>query len=317
MGINRTIAVKRGAVFFCFIFLCFACVRYGRIYLPQAWINLRLVNTVVNLVPIFLAILFAFVVDKDLAGRMRWRWAFRVAVVSIGLGLSGLLWHQQTLTDEASAKQISGALTAAVSQANDHADKKLEEVNKDVVAVQGQVQGLGEQLNKQSDQLGENLGDINTSIGKVGKPDPPPTAALQFSIWDSSVTEGHPLLVKTVQQDASGYFPVDFSFINVSETNAEAIDFWVQVCELCSFVADPAGFDNPSGSDVHVRHRSIQQLNPGVSFEKSTVLVKAPSLDSFRSPFDIPVKRAEPKKGSQIITVYPLQSSHFPKLKPQ
>jgi hypothetical protein len=85
-----------------------------------------------------------------------------------------------------------------------------------------------------------------------------------------------PALTDVIAPDGSGDFQVAFTVGNFSGTTAELIDIWVQVCDTCSFGAEPAGFEKPSGLDDRVRHRMIGSLNPGVSFEKMELLIKYP-----------------------------------------
>jgi hypothetical protein len=279
--------LRRAGYFFGSLILCFLVVHYGRMFGPKAWGSLRLVNTVVNLTPTLLSILFAFVVDKDLADRMKWRWLFRFTVISIGAGLSMLLWHQQALSDIQSNKQIQDAVTQAVTDANKHSDKQFQAVQQNVGGVDRKVSAVGDSLaqtatdlssdiQRTSDAIQKTSDRLDASIGKVGKPDPPIPAKLVFSLWDAKSTSDNPTLKTAIQPDKDGSYPVDFTFINDSSTTAETIDFWIQICDQCSFEKEPEGFEKLAGSDEHVRHRMAQSVNPGVALQKMTVAVKPP-----------------------------------------
>ena len=223
--------------FFGSLALCFIVVHYGRELGPKAWGSLRLVNTVVNLTPTMLSILFAFVVDKDLADRMRWRWLFRFAVISIGAGLSLLLWHQQSLADAQSDKQIKDAVTQAVTDANKHSDGQFTSANQHADTkfgeVEGDVKGVSDQNVALSQALAKATGDINTNLGKVGKPDPPALAVLHPSLWNEGLSE-EPLETMVLRPQADGTYRVDVSVRNISDVAAEEGDVWVVLCNLCS-----------------------------------------------------------------------------------
>jgi len=130
-----------GAIFLLALILCWVAARYARTYFLGLWDDIHVVNFCVNITPTVLSILFAFVVDKDLKGRMRWRWLFRILVVTLGLGLSGLLWHQQILADKQSDELMKGAVNSAIEKSNKHADEQFQKVQADVGGVQRQVEG--------------------------------------------------------------------------------------------------------------------------------------------------------------------------------
>ena len=98
---------------------------------------------------------------------------------------------------------------------------------------------------------------------------------------EETATIENPVLTETVQPDTNGDFPVDFGIMNGSPSTAEAIDFWIAICDQCSFAKEPVGFEKASGADDHIRHKTIESLNPGVSFEKTTILVKSLATGGF------------------------------------
>lgn len=270
--------VRLAGYFFGSIILCFFVVHYGRVFGRKAWGSLRLVNTVVNLTPTLLSILFAFVVDKDLADRMKWRWLFRLSVVSIGAGLSLLLWHQQALSDIQSSKQISDAVTNAVTLANTHSDGRFDGVNQHVGTLESKVDNVNQQQVSLAQDFAKATGDIDTHLGNVGKPDPPEKPKFQFSLWkDDLNNSAYPLEEETVIPNSDGSVPITFAVRNTSGAKAEGIDVWVNICMSCSFATEPKGFDKPQGLSNLMRHRIIGGINPGVTVvEGNEITIKVP-----------------------------------------
>ena len=83
----------------------------------------------------------------------------------------------------------------------------------------------------------------------------PELAKLVFTLWDENASLERPTLSQTISPDADGNYPVDFSFGDLSETTAEGVDFWIEVCTVCSFAKEPDGFEKPVGSSELVRVR--------------------------------------------------------------
>jgi hypothetical protein len=271
------IVLRRIALFFSGLVLCWLLVHFGRTYLPLLWGDLRVVNFCVNITPTILSILFAFVIDKDLEGRVKMAW--RAGIVVCGLLLSVLLWHQQTLADKQSDNQIQSAVNSAVDKSNKHADEQFNRVQDNVGNVQKQVTGLGQSLDDTkraiSGELQQTSSALNSSIGKVGKPEPPELAKLQFSLWKAGLLESqYPLKQVNVDQQLDGSVQVQFAVRNVSHVQAEAIDIWVFICQACSFAKEPEGFDNPKPNQTTVRHRVIPELNPGVAVGDNILNIK-------------------------------------------
>jgi hypothetical protein len=216
----------------------------------------------------------------------------RFLIILVGMSSSLLLWHQQSLTEKGVTEAQSKAVNEAVSKANAHSDEKFREVGKSVAGVDQRVGAVGTSLaatttslsgyiQKTADAIQKTSDRLDTSIGKVGKPDPPIPAKLVFSLWDTVATAEKPSLSTTANPDSDGNFPVDFTFVDSSETAAEGIDVWVEICRTCTFVKEPSGFEHPAGSDEHTRHRMFGSLNPGVSFEKIAILVKSEATGGF------------------------------------
>jgi hypothetical protein len=280
---NRKIIVRRTLAFLGVLAVCFLTVHYGRYYIHRVWGSLRVVNFIVNLTPTILSILFAFVVDKDLEGRMKTLW--RVFIVFCGLALSGLLWHQQTLADIQSDKQIQTAVNDAVTKSNAHSDahsdQKIGDVETDLGGVKSDLQTTKQSLTA----LLDSSKDLKTDIGKVGTSEPPTPAHLMFTLWDDSVTADKPVLQEIVQPDSDGNFPVEFTFLNTTDTYADTIDVWIQICDGCTFAKEPDGFEKLAGQLDQVRHLVVPGLNGGVNLQKQTISVKLPRLAPFQISF--------------------------------
>jgi hypothetical protein len=64
---------------------------------------------------------------------------------------------------------------------------------------------------------------------------------------------------------------------NVSDDSATGQgDVWVQACDDCSFATEPPGFVKHPGQSERARHRTFQNLNPGVSLETFTIDIASP-----------------------------------------
>jgi hypothetical protein len=297
------------------IVLCLILVHFGRIWILKVWGDLRFVNYFVAFIPTLFSILFAFIVDKDLEIHFRKLW--RLGIVACGILYSVALWHQQKLTDQDNLNTQQKIVNDAVSKANAHSDQQFAGVQQNVGALGGQVTGLSQSLNATtstiSSALEKSTSQLNDSIGKVTQPEPIKPAVLIFSLWDMAATLDKPVVSKFIQPDNDGNYSIDFSFTNVSESTADAIDVWIQVCDGCSFAKEPAGFEKVAGSDDRVRHRIINSLNPGVSFEKTTIVVKSvPTEGSFRIGFRYSCKTCGGKmEPTQLATIW---KGYFPRL---
>lgn len=252
---------------------CPILVHFGHLYLPRVWGNLHLVNFIVAWLPAVFSILVAFIPDKDLGTRMRLTW--RGILIFCGVLYSVFLWHQQDLTDRATAQQTQDAVNQAVQQANAHSDTKFDQV-------QRQVNGLDQSLDKTTATIGKQLdqteSDLDKSIGKVGKPDPPERPNFTFSLWKDDLTaDKYPLLSESLTPEPDGNFKVRFAIRNDSSVVAQGIEEWIQICDRCVFAKEPSGFDKPEGSNDRTRHRIIPTVNAGVTvIEGNEFEVKPP-----------------------------------------
>ena len=149
------------------------------------WNSPKLINFLAAWIPFVLSILFAFVPSVKEMKHAWIKWTWRSGVLAVGFFWSVMLWHQQDLTDQANSKQTQEAIQTAVTDANRHADEKIG-------GVQHQVETLGTNLGETtkeiSSQLGKTETDLTNTIGKVGKPEPPEPAKLEFSLWKEGMT---------------------------------------------------------------------------------------------------------------------------------
>ena len=107
-----------------------------------------------------------------------------------------------------------------------------------------------------------------------------------FSIWSTN-SNVFPLLIDSVPEETDGTYKVYFGGKNVSDTTAEDLEFWTELCQDCSYAKEPEGFDRPSGTDESTRHRIFGILNPGVNTNKMELDIK---LGKPHESFDFGVK---------------------------
>lgn len=265
------------------------------------WNDPKLVNFLAAWIPLVLSILLAFVPEHKMSTHKKIVW--RSAVITIGFIWSLVLWHQQVIAEKALHDGETTLITEAVTQSNQHSDKKMGELRDEV------VQGVRKDVQTSTDALTGTIAksdaDLNTNIGKVGAPPLPVKARLQFSLWHDNITdEEMPLLLEAIGYDKDGSVPVEFSFTNVSPISAEAIDIWVNLCDGCTFAKEPSGFENPSQA-VTMRHKGIfPLLNPGVTGEIETIVVNVPhEFPRFSILLRYSCKTCVLDKKGQLLTV--------------
>jgi hypothetical protein len=251
------------------VILCPILVQYGRVWIPRAWGNLRFVNYFVAFIPTILSILFAFVVDKDLGGRVKFAW--RVGIVTCGFLYSVALWHQQVLTDKSILDTQSKIVNDAVSQANQHSDEQTKAVRQD-------VQGVKSDLSDLKADLHQSTSDITSGLGRI-KPEPPKRARLQVSLFREDLRVADlPMLRSSITADNDGVVPIDIFLTNVSDTPAEVLEMWLGIPKECTFTEEPRGSDKPEGTEPAKRHFIIPGiLNAGASYQKTTLKLKCPT----------------------------------------
>lgn len=245
------------------------------------WDSPKIIGFLAAWIPFAFSILIAFFPSTKEMKHPWLQWTWRATVVVLGFGGSAMFWHQEELSDRENAAQTQSAVNKAVSQANEHSDKKFNEM-------QGKVTDLGNSLTKSfSDQMGKTETDLTSSIGKVGKPDPPERPRFTFSLWEENV-KTFPLESEVLSPDVDGSYHISFAVRNDSAVQAQGIEEWVHICDLCAFAVDPPGFDRPKGMDERERHRSIPGMNGGVTLvEGNEIRVKAPNLSRFSMIFKV------------------------------
>lgn len=256
--------------------ICLVIVLLRHLYIIGWWEDPTIINFFAAWFPFAVSILLAFIPDKEM--KVNTRIAWRVSVIAFGLMYSLVLWHQQSLMQTLAERDQKQLLGEAITQSNQHSDGQIGSVRNDVKGVKSDVGGIKSDLHDTAKSLSEMFAkstlDITTRLSKVGKPDPPERAVITFTLWPDDPSKPFPLLSKTVEPDKDGIFAVDVSFTNTSNTPANNMDIWVQVCDDCEFSEEPNGFEKPKGIDEHVRHKNIPLLNPGTSFEKTTLKIK-------------------------------------------
>jgi hypothetical protein len=239
------------------------------------WNDVRLVNFLAAWIPFVLSILVAFVPEHKMTTAKKYLW--RGGVMFVGLVWSIVLWHQQVVTDATARKDQERIVSDAVSKANEHSDKKIESVQTDVKGVKTDVGGVKSDLKDTKDAIfgvvTKSESDITTSLSKVGRPDPPELVRFQASLWPRP-QDSWPILTRTIAPDKDGVITVDLSFRNISGTAASNADIWIEFGSACHLVVEPTGFDRPQGQPESTRHGMITLLNPGVTAEKITFMIK-------------------------------------------
>jgi hypothetical protein len=215
-----------------------------------------LVNFVVAWIPTLLAILIAFVPDLRKA-----HFAWRLAIVAVGMLWSVLLARQQILSVRTSRIDQQAAIMNAVNQSDAHTDQEISTLRTDMKA---SVNGLSSQLEKTGSEITGNI-----LSNKPAKVEP---AKLTFSLFEPGNT--FPVTSTSLRAGVDNEFSLDLTVKNVSSTPANQGEIWISLPPDCIYATEPAGFDKPSGTDESTRHRRFDNLNPGVSLEKMTITVK-------------------------------------------
>jgi hypothetical protein len=137
-------------------------------------------------IPFVFSIVLAFVPD---IGKRHMAW--RISILGVGLIWSIVLWKQTVTSAELAKRDQDSSINRAVLRSNEHTDRKFSELKRDISdgssqtseqikgiqqGLQSVVTGIGQQLNKTASNLSE-------SIGKVGKPEPPENAKLEFGFF--------------------------------------------------------------------------------------------------------------------------------------
>ena len=248
--------------------------------------DFKITNFLAAFYPVPLSVFTAFLPDMERSEKMRPVW--RIGIVAAGLLYSLILWHQQTINLANSRQDQKEIVSAAVSKSNMHADQQIEGVRQNLKEVSThsdeQISTVKSELKDTTQTLSELVSKttsaLGVSISKVGKPDPPAPAKLQFTLWGQGAP--WPVLTSSLRPDKDGVFSVEYAASNLSSTSANNVDIWLDICTLCSFAKEPDGFDRPAGMPDQTRHMMISLLNPGASMPKKTAQIKMPlPTDSF------------------------------------
>jgi hypothetical protein len=241
-------------------------------HIPGWWDNPSIINFLAAWIPFVISVFIAFVPEHEMSRTQKWLW--RSAVIIIGFAWSAVLWHQQVITDALGKKDKIEIVTNAVTQSNAHSDQQIDGVRADVKTT---TQALDQKLTNLSSQVSTTEKTITGNLSKFSPP-VPQYAKLQFSFFTQS-SASLPLTTESLAPDKDGIFTVDFVVTNISETTtAKNGDIWVIACDQCTIVEEPQGFDRPKGLPELERHKTFQNLNPGVTLEKMTVKLRVNGL---------------------------------------
>jgi hypothetical protein len=245
-----------------------------------------------------------------------YRWLFYISgtLLAVFIITSGIRNYRSAMSAQ-TAKQI---VTEAVHEASNHTDEQIGIVRTDL---KDATQHSDQQINSIRNDfkgsmvavtglISKTANDLSSEISKVNKLEPPERPVLQFTLWGDGKSASLPLTVYPLKANKDGTFGVDFSFTNTSEALASKVDFWVQVCDGCTYSKETPGFDRPAGLEEHVRHRFLPGIvNPGTSFEKTTVFVKTVrSLPWFDVEFRYTCETCGKVSDNQVMRILVLQS---------
>ncbi len=218
----------------------------------------QIVNYLVACFPVPLTIFIAFMPDLRKA-HVVWR----ILIVLFGVAWSFLLWRQMDLSAKQATDDQKRIVGDAVTQANTHSDQQFGKTQKQIDGVKDSVSDTQKDIDSKFDQ---ETSTFSTDLSKVGKPDPPERPKLRFSFWKDDLPDDEfPLESMDIQPDKDGNLQVPFFVKNDSDVQAEGVEIWVYICDVCSFAKEPTGWDRPEGLGERARHKSIPAMNPGVS----------------------------------------------------
>jgi hypothetical protein len=238
--------------------------------------DLKITHFLAAFWPIPFGVFAAFFPDMERSQKMRPLW--RIGIVVATFCVSGILVHQQAI-DSLAAKRSQDAL---IEKLNSHTDQQVGKVQENLTntaeqsaehisALRDGLQATDSNLTDLSDRAVKGFQDLGVSISKVGKPEPPIPAQLQFSLWPGGT---QPLLLASSAADKDGAFSVDFTVKNNSPTAVHSADVWINICLACVFTKEPDGSDRPKGLGEKITHMALQILNPGATVEKKTLSFK-------------------------------------------
>jgi hypothetical protein len=190
------------------------------------------------------------------------------------------------LTDESNATTNGKLLSDAVTSANAHSDLQFGKVQTKVGDLGGKVESVGKKTEALGDALAKAAGDINTNLGKVGKPDPTPPPKIVFTFTDTPSNPNDPLRSETIKPNEDGTYSFKFNAVNNSDIIAEQVEAWVSICKVCEFVGEPKGSDHPPGEIAQMRHFVFGSMNAGVAHGDTSVTFKV-TPTTVHAPFGV------------------------------
>ena len=198
---------------------------------------------------------------------------WRVLIVLFGIAWSFLLWRQMDLSAKQAIDDQKAIVKDAVTQSDSHADQQFDKTQGQITEVKNSVAETEKDLDSKVDQ---STSTLSVDLSKVGKPAPPEQPNLRFSLWkDALRPDEFPLESINLPLDKDGTLEIPFAVMNDSSVEADNVEIWVFICDLCSFSKEPAGFDKPAGLNEHIRHRTIPEIGAGVVIrENNTIDVK-------------------------------------------
>ncbi len=185
---------------------------------------------------------------------------YRLAFYILGFVGSGLLIAAGVRGYRAALSAVppKDIVMEAVNKANEHTDVEITMVRgdlKDATAhsdqqismVRNDLKGT---MSTVTDLLSKTETNLNASIGKVGKPDPPERPKITFSLLkNGNLSDSEfPLLALTQSPNSDNVFSIDFLARNTSNAPAENTELWIELCQECSFNKEPANFERVPGS---------------------------------------------------------------------
>jgi len=207
------------------------------------------------------------------------------------------LVSNKTMTEAERRENIEKVLRNEYITSNDAIDPQI---------LAGNQMPPSDWMNRRLASLGEHwkVAEPKPIVPIIQEAPKPELAKLIFTLWDSNASLEKPVLSQTIAPDADGNYPVDYTFGDLSETTAEMIDFWIEICSVCKFAKEPEEFQKTDGTSEQVRHRMENAVNPGTNVPKMTILVKAPPSALFVVGFHYSCKTCGKMAPHQIATIY-------------
>jgi hypothetical protein len=235
------------------------------------WNDVRLFNFLAAWIPFALSILLAFFPAEKMGTTKKVSW--RGGIIAVGFIWSGVLWHQQFISDTKANKDQENLVTKAVTQSNEHSDQKFGEVRKDVQGVKTDVQGVKDAIRQSTSNLSENIGKVKIPIPLSDK------AGYDVSFWPSSLSEW-PISEKSLPK-VNGVVTFNFTF-RIKDHMAKKTRLWLRLCNGCRYAEEPPGFQNLSphpgkGDEPTERMLVVGDFLPSAAYTPISVHVIPPA----------------------------------------